>query len=81
MTNLNVIDSRIVKNILTSLQELREEVFSLKKIISNRVITENGFTPEFEKRVIVSSKEPISKSITWDGKSSFVDHVLKKDSK
>ena len=41
-------------------------------------VTENGFTPEFEKMVLESAKEPVDKSKMWDGKGSFVDFVLKK---
>lgn len=39
-------------------------------------ITENGFTPEFEKMVSESAKEPVEKSIEWDGKTPFTKFVL-----
>lgn len=40
-------------------------------------ITENGFTREFEERVLESAKEPIEQSIDWDGKTPFTDFVLR----
>lgn len=44
-------------------------------------ITENGFTHEFEERVLESAKEPIEKSIEWDGKTPFTDFVLRQKSR
>lgn len=48
---------------------LREAIFP---------VTENGFTPEFEERVLKAAAEPVSKARAWDGKGSFSDSVLKK---
>lgn len=47
------------------------------KLIRERRLTVNGFTPEFEKEVLKAAKEPIEKSIAWNGKGSFTDFVLK----
>lgn len=46
-------------------------------LIRRRRLTVNGFTPEFEKEVLKAAAEPIEKSITWNGKGSFTDFVLK----
>lgn len=43
----------------------------------NPRLTRNGFTPEFEKEVLESEKEPIENSIEWNGKGSFVDFIRK----
>lgn len=43
-------------------------------------VTENGFTSEFEEKVLKSAKEPIEKSTTWDGKTPFSDFVIKHSS-
>jgi len=41
-------------------------------------ITENGFTPEFEKKVLQAEKEANAGNVVkWNGKGSFVDFVLK----
>lgn len=74
-----VINSKTADKLISSIQELKEEVSSLKKFVKNRVLTENGFTPEFENRVIVSSKEPKSHSNSWNGKGSFVTSVIKNE--
>lgn len=57
---------------------------SVSELIRNLVrremypeITENGFTREFEERVLKASAEPIEDDIVWDGKGSFTDFVLK----
>lgn len=47
------------------------------KLIRKRRLTVNGFTPEFEEEILEAAKEPIEQSITWDGKGSFVDFVLR----
>lgn len=39
--------------------------------------TLNDFTPEFEDRVLEASKKPQKKDMTWNGKGSFTDFVLK----
>lgn len=39
-------------------------------------LTENGFTPEFEEKVLRAAAEPIEDSVQWDGKGSFTDFVL-----
>ena len=39
-------------------------------------LTENGFTPEFEDAVLEAAKEPIEKSIEWDGITPFTEFVL-----
>ena len=72
-----VVNSTTARKIVSSLQELKEEVASLKKILTDRVITENGFTPDLENRVVASSKEPVSKSKDWNGKGSFTASVIK----
>jgi Arc/MetJ-type ribon-helix-helix transcriptional regulator len=41
-------------------------------------ITINGFTPEFEKQVLASEKEPVESDRVWNGKGSFSDFVLNK---
>ncbi len=41
-------------------------------------VTVNGFTPEFEKQVLESEKQPVSKDRVWNGKGSFSDFVLNK---
>ncbi len=40
-------------------------------------VTENGFTPEFEERVLKASAEPVENDIVWDGKTPFTEFVLK----
>lgn len=44
-------------------------------------LTENGFTPEFEEMVLESAKEPVERSIEWDGKTPFTEFVLRHASK
>lgn len=39
-------------------------------------LTENGFTPEFEKEILEAAKEPIEDSVKWDGKTPFGEFVL-----
>jgi len=41
-------------------------------------VTVNGFTPEFEKAVLMAEKEPRENDRVWNGKGSFVDFVLHK---
>lgn len=43
----------------------------------NPRLTRNGFTPEFEREVLESAKEPVENAVEWDGKGSFTDFVLK----
>lgn len=62
----------------SSLSELIRD--SLRDILYPSV-TDNGFTPEFEERVLKASKEPLEKDIVWSGKGSFTDFVLKQGKK
>ncbi|KKQ83766.1 MAG: hypothetical protein UT08_C0031G0007 [Candidatus Woesebacteria bacterium GW2011_GWB1_38_8] len=78
MANGVTIDTKIAKELVTSIRELKEEVSSLKKVISVKVLSENGFVPEFEKHIIASSKEPKGKSFSWNGKGSFATSVLER---
>ena len=64
----------LAKRGYSSLSELIRD--TLRHVLFPRV-TENGFTPEFEDVVLEAAKEPVSKSRVWDGKSSFVDFVLR----
>lgn len=44
-------------------------------------LTVNGFTPEFEQKVLEAAKEPVEKDIVWDGKTSFTEFVLEQGKK
>lgn len=44
-------------------------------------VTENGFTPEFEERVLKAAAEPTDNDIVWDGKTPFTEFVLKRGKK
>lgn len=62
----------------SSLSELMRD--SLRKVLYPPT-TVNGFTPEFEDRVLEASKEPLKNDIVWNGKGSFTDFVLKQGKK
>lgn len=49
---------------------------ALRDVLYPRV-TVNGFTPEFEERVLKASKSPKKDDLVWDGKGSFTDFVKK----
>lgn len=44
-------------------------------------VTENGFTPEFEEKVLKAAAEPRKNDIVWDGKGSFTKFVLREGKK
>jgi Arc/MetJ-type ribon-helix-helix transcriptional regulator len=39
-------------------------------------LTENGFTPEFEEKILKSAAEPKENDIEWDGVTPFTKFVL-----
>ena len=49
---------------------------ALRDVLYPRV-TVNGFTPEFEERVLKASKSPRKDDLVWNGKGSFTDFVMK----
>lgn len=44
-------------------------------------LTENGFTKEFEDRVLKAEAEPEENGIEWNGRGSFSDFVLHEGAK
>lgn len=44
-------------------------------------LTKNGFTPEFEERILKAAAEPVKNDIVWDGKTPFTEFVLKQGKK
>ena len=43
---------------------------SLRWWLSDRDLTVNGFTPEFEAETLASEREPVENDVIWDGKES-----------
>lgn len=55
---------------------IRQVLPKTKRRVTRR-LTVNGFTPEFERQVLLAEKEPLDQALEWDGKGSFTKFVLK----
>lgn len=57
----------------TSISELFRD--AVRRILYPE-LTENGFTPEFEEKVLRIADDPNQEYIEWDGKTPFTEFVL-----
>ncbi len=65
----------LAKRRYTSISELIRE--AVRNVLYPPKVTVNGFTPEFEEQVLASAKSSRKNDVTWNGKGSFTDFVVK----
>lgn len=65
----------LVKRRYTSVSELIRE--AVRTVLYPSKLTVNGFTKEFEDKVLAASKSSRKNDRVWNGKGSFSDFVLK----
>lgn len=73
------IKKALIKRRFTSVSELIRE--AVRNILYPPSLTVNGFTKEFEEKVLAASKSSRKDDRVWNGKGSFSDFVLKTHSK
>ena len=56
----------------TSVSELIRN--ALRKLLYKEEVTENGFTPEFEKKVLVAEREPDEKDLVLETQADVRDY-------